>query len=108
MNGLSNGFNDALNNGFNDALNNGLNDALNNGLNDGLNDAWNNGWNGFNSGFTRSGGVPIVVEQLLNVLSGFSEKISLVSPQNLTLGLQDLYKVYFKFLFFLVLSTKNY
>ena len=96
MNGLSNGFNDALNNGFNDALNNGLNDA------------WNNGWNGFNSGFTRSGGVPIVVEQLLNVLSGFSEKISLVSPQNLTLGLQDLYKVYFKFLFFLVLSTKNY
>ena len=87
MNGLSNGFNDALNNGFNDALNNGLNDALNNGLND----AWNNGWNGFNSGFTRSGGVPIVFEQLLNVLSGFSEKISLVSPQILTIGLKGLY-----------------
>ena len=56
-----------------------------NGLNSGLNDAWNNGWNGF----SRSGGVPIAVEQLLNVLSGFldkiSEKISLVSPQNFTI-----------------------
>ena len=76
---MNTGFNDVWNNGLNDALNNGLNDALDNGFND----IFNNVWNGFNSGFTRSGGAPVAMEQLFNVLSGFigkiSEKISLVS-----------------------------
>ena len=96
LNEFGNGLNSGLNDALNDVLGNGLNDALNDVLNNGLNDVWNNGWNGF----SRSGGVPIAAEQLLNVLSGFlekiSEKISLVSPQNFTmLGWKVLYEVYF-------------